>query len=102
MKASYLRKIIKEEIRKVLKETIGQSDKVKREFPDVITYDRQQKMSDLVWTVTTTDTWESDKAASFQEAIGYSPMGYGGPYNFRMLKQEGDKFIYTWTCAASS
>ena len=98
-----LKNIIKEEIFKALKEnTVGQSDSTYKDFPEVITYDRQRKGSNLIWTVITNDIWKYDRAEQFQNAMGYSPIGYGGPYDFKLLKRDGDKFIYTWTCPAVS
>lgn len=85
-----------------LQETVEPSDFLKRKFPDVIEYDKNKVGSDINWMVVTTDTWKYDRAAEFQEAAGYHSMGYGGPYEFKLNNQEGNKFTYTWHCAASS
>ena len=102
IKKSDIRKIVKEEIIKALKEAIEPSEYLKQKFPEVIEYDRTTKLSDLNWTVLTNKQWTNEDAYEFQSAAGYSPMGYGGPYKFDEESIDGGNFEYTWHCAASS
>jgi len=102
MKTEYLMKIIKEEINKVLAEMVEPADYLKKQFPDVIEYDKERKLSNLYWTVITIKQWSVDDASEFQEKVGYSPMGYGGPYEFSETKLPQNKFKYTWYCNAAS
>jgi len=102
MNTSDLRKIIREEITGVLKEMIEPSEFLKKNFPEVIEYESNRRMSDLNWKVITNDRWTDDRAVYFQSKAGYSPMGYGGPYKFEEEILPDGKFKYTWHCASSS
>ena len=102
MKKSDVRKIIKEEVKKALSEMRDPLDRIEKEFPEVLGYDWDQKLSSLHWEVITTKKWTNDDASEFQSAMGYSPMGYGGPYKFREEILGKENFGYKWHCAASS
>lgn len=102
MKIEEFKKLIREEIQNAIKEMVAPTDFLQKKFPEIVEYDREKKMSDLYWTVITIKQWNIERASDFQEAIGYSPMGYGGPYQFEEEKLPDNKFKYTWYCGATS
>jgi CRISPR/Cas system CMR-associated protein Cmr5 small subunit len=75
---------------------------IKTKFPEVEEWDRKKQGSMLNWEVVSKKDWKMDKAEDFQEQAGYSPLGYGGPYNFKSKKNIDGTYTITWQSGATS
>ena len=89
------------EVDDMLKE-VSPSDLVKKEFPEVLNYDRQTVRSDINWKILTSKKMDKNRIGLFQAAVGYDPNGYGGPFRIQEVPQSDGKFQYSWTSWASS
>ncbi|GJQ43849.1 MAG: hypothetical protein JETCAE03_33470 [Ignavibacteriaceae bacterium] len=77
-------------------------ENLKSEFPEIKSWNNNKRFSSLYWTVITKKDWKMNRAEDFQDAAGYSPMGYGGPYEFQSKKNDDGTYTITWHCGATS
>jgi hypothetical protein len=73
--------------------------KIKKLFQDVVFYEFIEKDSKKHITLKTTVEWNKGVASAFQVIIlDRNPIAYGGPYNFKNIKEAENLFIVTWNC----
>jgi len=78
------------------------SSSIKKDYPYVIKYDNNKMGSKLQWNLISSEEMNKNEIARFQAAAGYSPQGYGGPFDFKEEVLPDTIFKYKWSCFSSS
>lgn len=73
-----------------------------KDFPSVIDYTNDRVGSEIKWNLISSEMISKQDIYNFQMKAGYHPAGYGGPFDYKQVKNQDGTFTYTWNCWSSS